>query len=97
MASRNMADKLNPLPNAVHWIASIDTAPTRAGTLGGISHFITNIASIVASTPTRFLVALHGYTPMFIATAVAAGTGMPAMIFAKPGVPDKRPAGLVRA
>jgi ACS family hexuronate transporter-like MFS transporter len=84
-----IGNALNSLPNAVYWIVIIDTAPTRAGTFGGISHFITNIATIVAPTLTGFLVALHGYNSMFIATAVATGLGMLAMIFVKPGVRSK--------
>lgn len=84
-----IGNALNSLPNAVYWIVIIDTAPTRAGTFGGISHFITNIATIVAPTLTGFLVALHGYNSMFIATAVATGIGMVAMIFVKPGVRDR--------
>lgn len=85
-----IGNALNSLPNAVYWIVIIDTAPTRAGTFGGISHFITNIATIVAPTLTGFLVALHGYNSMFIATAVATGVGMIAMIFVKPGVRNNR-------
>lgn len=84
-----IGNALNSLPNAVYWIVVIDTAPTRAGTFGGISHFITNIATIVAPTLTGFLVALHGYNSMFIATAVATGVGMVAMIFVRPGVRTK--------
>ena len=86
-----IGNALNSLPNAVYWIVIIDTAPTRAGTFGGISHFITNIATIIAPTLTGFLVALYGYNSMFIATAVATAVGMLAMIFVKPGVRNKRP------
>ncbi|MBG0738550.1 MFS transporter [Paeniglutamicibacter antarcticus] len=81
-----IGNALNSLPNAVYWIVVIDTAPTRAGTFGGISHFITNIATIVAPTLTGFLVALHGYNSMFIATGVATAVGMLAMVFVRPGV-----------
>lgn len=85
-----IGNALNSLPNAVYWIVIIDTAPTRAGTYGGISHFITNIATIVAPTLTGFLVMLHGYNSMFIATAVATAIGMLAMIFVRPGIRTKR-------
>ena len=81
-----IGNALNSLPNAVYWIVVIDTAPTRAGTFGGISHFITNIATIVAPTLTGYLVALHGYNSMFVATAVATAVGMLAMVFVRPGV-----------
>ncbi|TYD00738.1 MFS transporter [Arthrobacter echini] len=84
-----IGNALNSLPNAVYWIVIIDTAPSRAGTFGGISHFITNIATIVAPTLTGFLVAMHGYNSMFIATAVATGIGMFAMIFVRPGIRTK--------
>lgn len=85
-----IGNALNSLPNAVYWIVVIDTAPTRAGTFGGISHFITNIATIVAPTLTGFLVALHGYNSMFIATAVATAVGMVSMIFVRPGVRTRK-------
>lgn len=87
-----IGNALNSLPNAVYWIVIIDTAPTRAGTFGGISHFITNIATIVAPTLTGFLVALHGYNSMFIATGVATAVGMVAMILVRPGVRKKKTA-----
>lgn len=81
-----IGNALNSLPNAVYWTVVIDTAPTRAGTFGGISHFITNIATIVAPTLTGFLVARNGYGSMFVATAVATAVGMLAMILVRPGV-----------
>lgn len=85
-----IGNALNSLPNAVYWIVVIDTAPTRAGTFGGISHFITNIATIVAPTLTGFLVAQQGYNSMFIATAVATAVGMVSMVFVRPGVRGRK-------
>lgn len=84
-----IGNALNSLPNAVYWTVVIDTAPTRAGTFGGISHFITNIATIVAPTLTGYLVALNGYGSMFVATAAATAVGMVAMILVRPGVLTK--------
>jgi MFS transporter, ACS family, hexuronate transporter len=81
-----VGNALNSLPNAVYWTVVIDTAPTRAGTFGGISHFITNIATIVAPTLTGYLVAQNGYGSMFVATAVATALGMLAMMLVRPGV-----------
>lgn len=93
----SIGNALNSLPNAVYWIVVIDTAPTRAGTFGGISHFITNIATIVAPTLTGYLVASQGYGSMFVATAVATGLGMLAMVFVRPGVRGSRPTARVEA
>ncbi|WP_078409027.1 MFS transporter [Priestia abyssalis] len=80
-----IGNAFNFLPNSVYWSVIIDTAPTRAGTFGGITHFFTNIATIVAPTLTGYLVAIYGYTSMFIAAVVAVVIGMVAMIFVKPG------------
>lgn len=84
-----IGNALNSLPNAVYWTVVIDTAPTRAGTFGGISHFITNIATILAPTLTGYLVAKNGYGSMFVATAVATAVGMVAMLLVRPGVRGK--------
>ncbi len=81
-----IGNALNFLPNAVYWAVVIDTAPTRAGTFGGITHFITNIATILAPTLTGYLVTRHGYGSMFVATAVATAVGMAAMVLVRPGV-----------
>ncbi|ALS24665.1 hexuronate transporter [Paenibacillus naphthalenovorans] len=89
LALMAIGNAFNFLPNSVYWTVIIDTEPTRAGTFGGVTHFITNIATIVAPTLTGVLVASSGYTAMFVAAAVAAGIGMVAMIFVKPGKREK--------
>ncbi|MEV0623651.1 MFS transporter [Nonomuraea sp. NPDC050404] len=86
LAMMAVGNALNFLPNSVYWTVIIDTAPTRAGTFGGISHFITNTATIVAPTLTGFLVAAHGYGSMFVATAVVTGIGTVVMLLVRPGV-----------
>lgn len=80
-----IGNAFNSLPNAVYWSVIIDTEPSKAGTYGGITHFITNTATIIAPTLTGFLVISYGYSSMFTAAAVAAVIGMAAMIFVKPG------------
>jgi len=80
-----VGNAFNFLPNSVYWTVVIDTEPSRAGTYGGITHFITNIATFVAPILTGILVDLSGYGAMFSAAAVAAIVGMIAMIFVKPG------------
>ncbi|PHF71723.1 MFS transporter [Priestia aryabhattai] len=80
-----IGNAFNFLPNSVYWTVIIDTEPSKAGTFGGVTHFFTNIATIVAPTLTGALVAASGYGAMFTAAAVAAVVGMIAMIFVKPG------------
>lgn len=80
-----IGNAFNFLPNSVYWSVIIDTEPNRAGTFGGVTHFFTNIATIVAPTLTGVLVAKYGYTSMFIAAAVVVAIGMVAMLFVKPG------------
>ncbi|GAB7386452.1 MFS transporter [Bacillaceae bacterium] len=80
-----LGNAFNFLPNSVYWSVIIDTEPNRAGTFGGVTHFFTNIATIVAPTLTGVLVANYGYTSMFIAAVVAVTIGMVAMLFVKPG------------
>ncbi|HET6873052.1 MAG TPA: MFS transporter [Sporolactobacillaceae bacterium] len=80
-----IGNAFNFLPNSVYWTVVVDTEPSRAGTFGGITHFITNIATVVAPTLTGVLVASSGYSAMFTAAAVFAVIGMIAMIFVKPG------------
>ncbi|UOF92527.1 MFS transporter [Fodinisporobacter ferrooxydans] len=80
-----VGNAFNFLPNSVYWTIIIDTEPSKAGTFGGITHFITNIATIVAPMLTGYLVADSGYKAMFIAAAIAAVVGMLAMIFVNPG------------
>ena len=80
-----IGNAFNSLPNSVYWSVIIDTEPSRAGTFGGITHFITNTATIIAPILTGFLVVSFGYTSMFVAAAIASGAGMIAMLFVKPG------------
>ncbi|MCL6517366.1 MFS transporter [Alicyclobacillus sp.] len=86
-----VGNAFNFLPNSVYWTVVIDTEPGRAGTYGGITHFITNIATVVAPTLTGALVQHHGYGAMFTAAAVAAAAGMLAMVFVRPGQRHVRP------
>ena len=80
-----VGNAFNFLPNSVYWTVILDTEPSRAGVFGGVTHFITNIATILAPTLTGFLVASYGYPSMFTAAMVAALIGMVAMLFVKPG------------
>ncbi|MFB5188800.1 MFS transporter [Alicyclobacillus fastidiosus] len=81
----SIGNAFNFLPNSVYWAVVIDTEPSKAGSFGGVTHFITNIATVMAPTLTGFLVSAHGYHAMFIASAVASVIGMVAMMFVKPG------------
>ncbi|MEN1967927.1 MFS transporter [Lentibacillus sp. N15] len=85
-----IGNAFNSLPNTVYWSVIIDTAPTRAGTYGGITHFFVNTATIIAPTITGFLVAYYGYSSMFVSAVVAVLIGMVAMIFVKPGQSDTK-------
>ena len=85
-----IGNAFNSLPNSVYWSVIIDTEPSKAGTFGGITHFITNTATIIAPTLTGFLVFSFGYSSMFIAAAVASAVGMLAMLFVKPGKRNKK-------
>ncbi len=85
MVLMTIGNAFNSLPNSVYWSVIIDTEPSKAGTFGGITHFITNTATIIAPTLTGFLVISYGYSSMFTAAAVASVIGMVAMIFVKPG------------
>ncbi|WP_027415864.1 MFS transporter [Aneurinibacillus terranovensis] len=80
-----IGNAFNFLPNSVYWTVIIDTEPSKAGTFGGVTHFFTNIATIVAPTLTGVLVAGSGYKAMFIAAAIAAAIGMLCMVFVRPG------------
>ncbi|EPZ46318.1 hypothetical protein N007_07420 [Alicyclobacillus acidoterrestris ATCC 49025] len=80
-----IGNAFNFLPNSVYWAVVIDTEPAKAGSFGGVTHFITNIATVIAPTLTGFLVAASGYNAMFVAAAVASVIGMLAMVFVKPG------------
>lgn len=80
-----LGNAFNFLPNSVYWTVILDTEPNHSGLFGGVTHFFTNIATILAPTLTGFLVASYGYSSMFMAAMVAALIGMVAMIFVKPG------------
>jgi MFS family permease len=80
-----LGNALNSLPNAVFWSVIIDTAPARAGTFGGFTHFIANIAAVAAPTLAGFLAAGLGYNSIFVAAGVATAIGMAAMAFIRPG------------
>ena len=80
-----LGNAFNFLPNSVYWTVILDTEPNRAGVFGGVTHFFTNIATVLAPTLTGALVASYGYPSMFKAAMVAALIGMVAMIFVKPG------------
>ncbi|HKN55928.1 MAG TPA: MFS transporter [Amycolatopsis sp.] len=80
-----LGNALNSLPNAVFWSVIIDTAPSRAGTFGGFTHFIANIAAVAAPTLAGFLAAGLGYNSIFVGAGVATAVGMCAMAFIRPG------------
>ncbi|MDQ0199842.1 MFS transporter [Neobacillus ginsengisoli] len=80
-----VGNAFNFLPNSIYWTIIVDTKPGKAGSFSGVTHFIINIATIVAPTLTGALVTSSGYSAMFIAAAVATIIGMIAMIFVKPG------------
>ncbi|MFE4242623.1 MFS transporter [Peribacillus butanolivorans] len=80
-----IGNAFNYLPNSIYWIVVLDTEPNKAGTFGGVTHFIANLATIIAPTLTGSLVAKHGYNAMFIAASIAVTIGMIAMVFVKPG------------
>jgi sugar phosphate permease len=85
MVWMSIGNAFNFLPNSVYWSVILDTEPNLAGTFGGISHFICNLATIIAPTLTGFLVVKYGYPSMFTAAVVATVIGMVAMMFVKPG------------
>ncbi|WP_088226681.1 MFS transporter [Desulfosporosinus sp. FKB] len=80
-----VGNAFNFLPNSVYWTVILDTEPNRAGIFGGVTHFFTNIATVLAPTLTGALVLSYGYPSMFKAAMVAALVGMIAMVFVKPG------------
>lgn len=84
-----VGNAFNYLPNSIYWTVVLDTEPSKAGTFGGVTHFIANLATIIAPTLTGSLVAKYGYNAMFIAAAVAVTIGMIAMVFVKPGKQSK--------
>ncbi|MBO1582865.1 MFS transporter [Bacillus sp. XF8] len=83
-----IGNAFNYLPNSIYWTVVLDTEPNKAGTFGGVTHFIANLATILAPTLTGSLVARYGYQAMFLAAAIAVVIGMLAMVFVKPGKPQ---------
>lgn len=85
IAMMSIGNGLNSFANSVFWAVIIDTAPSRAGTFGGFTHFIANIAAVLAPTLAGILAAQYGYNSIFVAAGVATLVGMVAMFFVKPG------------
>jgi ACS family hexuronate transporter-like MFS transporter len=87
IALMTLGNSLNALVNTVYWTVVIDTAPREhLGTWSGFMHFFANIGSVLAPTLAGILASTYGYQAMFIATAVATGIGMAAMLLVSPGV-----------
>lgn len=80
-----IGNSFNFVTNSIFWTIIVDTEPAKVGTFSGITHFIVNIATVTAPVLTGSLVASYGYTAMFLGAAVAAGVGVLAMFFVKPG------------
>ncbi|WP_400163317.1 MFS transporter [Brevibacillus sp. TJ4] len=80
-----VGNSFNFITNSIFWTIIVDTEPAKVGTFSGITHFIVNIATVTAPVLTGSLVALYGYSAMFLGAAVAAFVGVVAMIFVKPG------------
>lgn len=80
-----IGNSFNFVTNSIFWTIIVDTEPAKVGTFSGITHFIVNIATVSAPVITGSLVAAYGYTAMFLGAAVAAGVGVIAMFFVKPG------------
>jgi MFS family permease len=99
IALMTLGNSLNALVNTVYWTVVIDTAPReRLGAWSGFMHFFANIGSVLAPTLAGILATAYGYQAMFIATAVATGVGMAAMLLVSPGVlPTRRSPVLRRA
>lgn len=96
IALMTLGNSLNALVNTVYWTVVIDTAPREhLGAWSGFMHFFANIGSVLAPTLAGILASTYGYQAMFIATAVATGIGMAAMLLVSPGVlPVRRDAAL---
>lgn len=87
IALMTLGNSLNALVNTVYWTVVIDTAPREhLGAWSGFMHFFANIGSVLAPTLAGILASTYGYQAMFIATAVATGIGMAAMLLVSPGV-----------
>lgn len=87
IALMTLGNTLNALVNSVYWAVVIDTAPrSRLGAWSGFMHFFANIGSVLAPTLAGILATAYGYQAMFVATAVATGVGMVAMLLVSPGV-----------
>nr|WP_071000363.1 MFS transporter [Methylobacterium sp. C1] len=87
IALMTLGNSLNALVNTVYWTVVIDTAPREhLGAWSGFMHFFANIGSVLAPTLAGILASAYGYQAMFIATAVATGIGMAAMLLVRPGL-----------
>jgi predicted MFS family arabinose efflux permease len=88
LALMAIGNALNFLPNSVYWTIIMDTEPSQTGTLSALTHFIINLATIIAPTFTGVLVSSYGYGSMFVAAAIIAAFGMTCMLFVKPVKPN---------
>ncbi len=84
LALMTIGNAFNSLPNTVYWSVVLDIEPDKAGTYGGMTHFVANFATIIAPTLTGFLVTYYGYSSMFVAAAVAVMIGMVTMFCVNP-------------
>lgn len=86
-----IANGLAFLSSTLFLVIILDTAPEKAGTYGGITHFFVYTAAIVAPTLTGYLVMNYGYDAMFITAASAALLSMIFLFFVKPGKKEDAP------
>lgn len=91
IALMTVGNALNSLPNSVFWSVIIDTAPSRAGTFGGFTHFIANIAAVIAPDLAGLLAQKLGYGSIFYGAVGATVVGMVAMCFIRPGQLSNKP------
>jgi sugar phosphate permease len=86
IALMTVCNALSMLPNAVYWAVIIDTVPpARVGLYSGMTHFLANIAVILAPTLSGYIVSRHSYSAMFTAAAVVTAIGAVAMLAVRPG------------
>ena len=86
IALMTVGNALSVLPNAVYWAVIIDTAPPeRVGLYSGMTHFLANIAVILAPTMSGYIVSRYNYPAMFTAAAAVTAIGTVAMLAVRPG------------
>ncbi len=86
IALMTLGNALSVLPNAVYWAVIIDTAPPeQVGLYSGLTHFLANIAVILAPTLTGYMVSRYSYSAMFTAAAAVTAVGAVAMLAVRPG------------